>query len=216
MKKRIYDHIPKEVIKDMPLAAFKGRIIVVLTESEAKKAVDFLLTQEILGIDTETRPSFRKGKHNMVSLLQVSTHDTCFLFRLKRIGQSPSIIRLLENTHIPMIGLSLHDDMHALKELYKFTPGNYIDLQNIIRNIGIEDLSLQKIFANLFNKRLNKRQQLSNWDADVLSEKQQLYGATDAWACIKIYEEYLRLTETKDYTIISTKENNEQVSTDIS
>ena len=154
MKKRIYDHIPKEVIKDMPLAAFEGRIIVVLTESEAKKAVDFLLTQEILGIDTETRPSFRKGKHNMVSLLQVSTHDTCFLFRLKRIGQSPSIIRLLENTHIPMIGLSLHDDMHALKELYKFTPGNYIDLQNIIRNIGIEDLSLQKIFANLFNKRL--------------------------------------------------------------
>jgi ribonuclease D len=197
------------------MAKFQGRIVVVLNESEAEKAVNFLLTCNILGIDTETRPSFKKGQQHKVSLLQVSTHDICFLFRLKLIKQKSSIIRLLENKDVPMVGLSLHDDVMSLNRLFDFTPGNFIDLQNLVKTIGIEDLSLQKLYANFFHQRISKSQQLSNWDADILNEKQRLYAATDAWACIQIYEEYRRLSESRDFNLIN-NDKDEQLSENIS
>lgn len=199
----------------LPMAKFQGRIVVVLNELEAEKAVNFLLTCNILGIDTETRPSFKKGQQHKVSLLQVSTHDICFLFRLKLIKQKSSIIRLLENKDVPMVGLSLHDDVMSLHRLFDFTPGKFIDLQNLVKTIGIEDLSLQKLYANFFHQRISKSQQLSNWDADILNEKQRLYAATDAWACIQIYEEYRRLSESRDFNLIN-NDKDEQLSENIS
>lgn len=215
MKKNIYNHIDKSWLNTLPMAKFQGRIVVVLNELEAEKAVNFLLTCNILGIDTETRPSFKKGQKHKVSLLQVSTHDICFLFRLKLIKQKSSIIRLLENKDVPIVGLSLHDDVMSLHRLFDFTPGNFIDLQNLVKTIGIEDLSLQKLYANFFHQRISKSQQLSNWDADILNEKQRLYAATDAWACIQIYEEYRRLSESRDFNLIN-NDKDEQLSENIS
>lgn len=202
MKKSIVNKIDKKIIPTLPRVIFEGRIIVVLTEQVAEKAVDYLLSQDILGIDTETRPSFVKGRHYKVALLQVSTHDTCFLFRLNRIGLSPSIIRLLEDTTIPKIGLSLHDDINSLRRRGNFTPGWFIDLQHIMKDIGIEDMSLAKLYANLFGMKISKKEQLSNWEAEVLTEKQKLYAATDAWTCINLFEEYIRLKETGDYELV--------------
>ena len=204
MKKTIYNRFPKELIASLPVVSFQGRIEVVLTESQAARAVDYLLTMPLLGVDTETRPSFRKGHMHKVSLLQVSAHDICFLFRLNRLGMSRSIKRLLEDRLVPKIGLSLHDDMNGLHKLGDFRPGCFIDLQDHMNEIGIEDLSLQKLFANLLGKKINKREQLSNWECDILSEKQMLYAATDAWACIILYEELLRLKQSRNYVIIST------------
>ena len=215
MKKNIYNHIDKSWLNTLPMAKFQGRIVVVLNESEAEKAVNFLLTCNILGIDTETRPSFKKGQQHKVSLLQVSTHDICFFFFLKLIKQKSSIIRLLENKDVPIVGLSLHDDVMSLHRLFDFTPGYFIDLQNLVKTIGIEDLSLQKLYANFFHQRISKSQQLSNWDADILNEKQRLYAATDAWACIQIYEEYRRLSESRDFNLIN-NDKDEQLSENIS
>lgn len=197
----IYNKFDKKAISTLPLASFPGRIFVILSESEAEKAVDFLLSAKILGVDTETRPSFRKGQNHRVSLLQVSTHDTCFLFRLNMIGLSPAIVRLLENTSVPMVGLSWHDDLLSLRRRAEFTPGWFIDIQDHVREIGVEDLSLQKLYANLFHQKISKRQRLTNWDADVLTDKQKMYAATDAWACILLYEEIVRLRQTGDYRL---------------
>lgn len=201
MKKRIINKFDKKLIPTLPRVTFGGRIEVVLTENVAEKAVDYLLSQDILGIDTETRPSFTRGKQYKVALLQVSTRDVCFLFRLNHIGLSPSIIRLLEDTTVPKIGLSLHDDINSLHKRGDFTPGWFIDLQKEIKNIGIEDMSLAKLYANLFGMRISKREQLSNWEADVLNEKQKIYASTDAWVCIQMFEEYIRLKETRDYEL---------------
>ena len=207
MKKDIYyNKFPKRAITNRPRAVFTGRIIVVLTANEAMRAVEYLLDQDILGVDTETRPSFRKGVHYQVSLLQVSTHDTCFLFRLNN-EMMPALKPLLENTVVPMIGLSWHDDIHSLKERLDFTPGLFVDLQNIVGRLGIEDMSLQKLFANIFHQKISKRERLSNWEADALSEKQQIYAATDAWACIVLYEEIIRLQSTQDYNLIVVPED---------
>lgn len=202
MKKTIYNKYNKNAISNLPIASFEGRVIVVLTEAEAEKAVDYLLTVDILGMDTETRPSFKRGQTFKVALLQVSTRDTCFLFRLNLIGLCPAVIRLLENTTVPMIGLSWHDDLRMLKKRGEFTPGHFIELQNMVGDIGIKDLSLQKIYANLFSKKISKRQRLTNWEMPVLNDQQKIYAATDAWACIMIYEEIMRLKTTGDYDLI--------------
>ena len=212
MTRTIYSKFNKEEIPFLPQVVFTGRIIVVTTDKMAEKAVDFLLTQPILGVDTETKPVFRKGQSNQVSLLQVSTHDTCFLFRLNVLGIPSSIKRLLENTKTPMIGLSLHDDISALRKRTDFNMGNFIDLQKVVGDIGIADLSLQKIYANVFHEKISKRQRLTNWNQEELSDKQKVYAATDAWACILLYEEIERLKLTGDYKLIKIENNLQELS----
>ena len=207
MKKTIYHKYDKQRIPDLPKVLFEGRIVVILTESEAQKAVDYLLSQPILGVDTETRPSFKKGRANNVALLQVASHEICFLFRLNQLGISPAVKRLLEDKSVPKIGLSWHDDLNMLHKSGEFETGYFIDLQNHVREIGVEDLSLQKLYANFFGQKISKRERLTNWEADILNDKQKQYAATDAWACIMLYEELMRLEETGDYELIKTVED---------
>ena len=201
MKKILYSRFDKKLINTLPVVQFEGRIIVVISPGETKRAVDYLLSKDVLGVDTETRPSFKRGVSHIVSLLQVSTWDTCFLFRLNYTGLTPAIIRLLEDTKVPKIGLSWHDDILSLHKRSDFTPGYFIDLQKRVGELGIEDMSLQKLYANFFGQKIMKRQQLSNWEQDVLNDKQKIYAATDAWACLKLYEELLRLEKTNDYQL---------------
>ena len=206
MTKTLFNKFDKKLISKLPRVLFEGKIIVVITPKEAERAVDFLLKSPILGIDTETRPSFRRGKQNKVSLLQVSTPEICFLFRLNLIGMTPPIVRLLEDTEVMKVGLSLHDDVLSLTKRTSFTPGYFMDLQHLVKELGIEDMSLQKLYANMFGQKISKAQQLSNWEADILTERQKLYAATDAWACIMLYEEYVRLKETGDYVLQKVEE----------
>ncbi len=189
--------IEKSAVSQLPTVSFAGRIITIDSEAEAERAARALLKESILGIDTETRPSFRKGVHYKVSLLQLSTADTCFLFRLCRTGLTDALVELLENSNVKKIGLSLHDDFHALKERRTFTPGSFVELQKYVSDFGIEEMSLQKIYAIIFGERISKSQQLTNWDADVLTDKQKLYAATDAWSCLNIYNHLEQLKNNK-------------------
>jgi ribonuclease D len=208
--KTIQERYEKKEIQNLPRILFEGRIIVIFSEAEADKAVEYLMTKKILGVDTETRPSFKKGQIHQVSLLQISTNDTCFLFRLNRIGLTDSLIKLLEDCNTTKVGLSLQDDWRQLNLRRNFTPGSYIELQKEVKEIGIEDMSLQKIYANLFGQKIAKNQQLSNWEADTLSPAQQSYAATDAWACLQIHEEVTRLKRDKNYILeLSSPTNNE-------
>lgn len=211
MKKTIYNKYNKKAINNLPLVKFKGRVIVVVTPEEAEKAVTYLLSNSILGVDTETRPTFKKGESHKVSLLQVATYDTCFLFRLNLTGLTPAITRLLENKKVPMVGLSWHDDLLGLSKRGNFTPGKFIDLQNLVSDIGIEDLSLQKLYANLFNQKISKRARLSNWDAEVLTDKQKEYAAIDAWSCIQLYEEINKLKRSGDFQLIKVENDDEML-----
>ncbi len=187
----------------MPKVLFPGRIFVVYTESDAEKAVAYLKDQRIVGVDTETRPSFKRGTTHKVALLQISTQDTCFLFRLNRIGMPDSLQEFLMSDTLK-IGLSLKDDFNSLRKRQDMHPdrGNWIELQEYVGKFGIEDRSLQKIYANLFGEKISKNQRLSNWEAYVLSEGQKLYAATDAWACVEIYNCLSELESTGNYEII--------------
>ena len=186
----------------MPKVQFLGRVFVVYTEKEAEKAVAYLKTQFIVGIDTETRPSFRKGMTNKVALMQIATEDTCFLFRLNRMGMPDCLQEFLKGDTLK-VGLSLKDDFQVIrrrKDVHA-EEGNWIELQDYVGHFGIEDKSLQKLYANLFGQKISKSQRLSNWEAETLTESQIRYAATDAWACVQIYN-CLQEMEANGYELV--------------
>lgn len=193
--KKIVSKYDKRLIPALPRAVFPGHIEVIISEEGARRAVEILMRQPLLGFDTETRPSFTAGRMHQVSLLQVCGGNECFLFRLGRIGMPPCVVALLEDNSITKVGLSWHDDLRALARRGKFRPGTFVELQKLANGMGIEDMSLQKLYANVFGQKISKSQRLSNWDADSLTEAQKLYAATDAWACIRLYEELTRMQQ---------------------
>ena len=201
--KEIRQTISKAEIAQMPKVLFEGRVFIVYTEADADKAVEYLKTQPIVGVDTETRPSFKKGTTHKVALLQISTSDTCFLFRLNRIGMPESLLDFLMGDTLK-IGLSLKDDFMVLRRRkdLQAEEGNWIELQDYVGRFGIQDRSLQKIYANLFGQKISKSQRLSNWEAETLTESQVRYAATDAWACVEIYKCLSELERTGDYKVV--------------
>ena len=201
--KTIKDTISKAEIASMDKEVFGGRIFLVYTEADTQKAVAYLKDQSIVGVDTETRPSFKRGTVHKVALLQISTEDTCFLFRLNHIGM-PSALQEFLMSDVLKIGLSLKDDFLMLRrrEELHAEKGNWIELQDYVGRFGILDRSLQKIYANLFGKKISKSQRLSNWEAETLTESQIRYAATDAWACVRIYNCLSDMERTGDYEVV--------------
>jgi ribonuclease D len=189
--------INKEEINKLPLEAFNGKITIVDSQEKVTEAMNILQKQTVVGIDTETKPSFRKGTINKIALLQIATEDHCMLFRLNKIPFPEELVDFLSDKKIKKIGLALKDDLNGLNKHYKFNPENIIDLQSIVKSYGIFELSLQKIYAILFEKRISKSQRLTNWENDTLTEHQQIYAATDAWSTLLIYN---RLMQEKKLT----------------
>ena len=200
--KTLFRSTPKQLIATLPKVEFKGKIVVIHSQREVKAAVDYLKRQPIVGVDTETRPSFRRGLVYQVALLQVSTLDICFLFRLNMIGLPTELVELLESTEVKKIGLSLKDDLALLKRRAPFRPQGFLDLQDFVKTMGIEDMSLQKLYANVFGEKISKSAQLTNWENAVLTESQKMYAATDAYTTLRLYLELNQLKETGAYKII--------------
>ena len=198
----IPSNIAKADIAQMPNELFEGRIIVIHALADVEKAVNYLKGFPIVGIDTETRPSFAKGKTYEVSLLQLSTEDTCFLFRLNYIGMPKALVDLLQDGRQLKVGLSLRDDIQNLNRKHKFEPRGFLDLQHYVKEMGIEAQSLQKIYALLFGKKISKSQRLTNWEADVLTDRQKGYAATDAWACIRMYKYMEELKRSQGFRVM--------------
>jgi ribonuclease D len=181
--------ISKETMSKMPRATFEGQIIVVDTEQSLNDALAYLSTLREIGFDTETRPSFLKNKQYKMSLMQLSSNDTCFLVRLNKLHGIPPVLEaFLRNEKVKKIGLSLRDDFNGLHRITDVTPGNFIDLQTYVTAFGIEDMSLQKIYAILFGRKISKRDRLTNWEVESLTEAQRRYAALDAWSCLRIYQ----------------------------
>ncbi|MDR2472794.1 MAG: 3'-5' exonuclease domain-containing protein 2 [Tannerella sp.] len=181
--------ITKEDIDLMPREVFEGRIVVVENDKQLDRAIKVLSSCPEIGFDTETRPSFSKQTHYKTALMQLSTIDTCFLIRLNKFLKiSPTLEQFIINENVKKIGLSLRDDFNGLNGIKRIAPGNFIDLQNYVCRFGIEELSLRKIYAILFGKKISKRDRLTNWEACQLTEAQKQYAALDAWSCLKIYK----------------------------
>ena len=186
--------IKPEDIEKMPLGVFPGQIFVISRPGmELNRAVAYLRKQSMIGFDTETRPVFTPGaRQNHVALLQLSGSDKAFLFRINKIGMRKRICKILSDPGILKIGAASHDDVRGLQYFRPFEEQGFIDLQKIGWEWGIRDKSVKKMAANILGIKISKTQQLSNWEAEKLSESQKMYAATDAWVCLEMYKTLLK------------------------
>lgn len=183
--------ISKDDLGKLPIAEYSGKIVLVDSLEKFDSAIQELNESQIIGFDTETRPSFKKGQCYNVALIQLATENSCFLFRTNEIGFPVKLIELLENPEILKVGLSIHDDFHNLRKVTEIEPSGFIDLQTFVKDYKIIDNSLSKIYGVIFGERISKSQRLSNWESSELTTPQQTYAALDAFACLKIYR-YLK------------------------
>ena len=181
--------IDSEQLQKLEYASFPGKILVIdSVGAEFNRAVAYLRSQKVIGFDTETRPCFSANQPRYgVALLQLSGPEKAYLFRVNKIGMHKRLCSLMADKKIIKVGAAIHDDIRGLQKLREFNPGGFVDLQKIVWEWGIKDKSVKKMAAIILGFRISKTQQLSNWEAETLSEQQCRYGATDAWVCRQMY-----------------------------
>jgi ribonuclease D len=180
--------VDDEYIHSLPVKAFTGNIHVIDHSSVREGLRQILQENSIMGFDTETRPSFKKGRYHKVALLQLCTQNDAFLFRLNKTQLPEFVIEILENRDIVKVGVALKDDLIGLKKIMDLEPDGFVDLQKFVKQFGIEDNGLKKLVANVLGFRISKKSQTSNWEQDTLTNEQLVYAATDAWVCHQMYE----------------------------
>jgi ribonuclease D len=185
--------IDKETLNELPKGEFPGTIKLITKPDEVEEILPEIVLHDKLGFDTETKPAFHKGTRHGIALLQISSADTAWLFRLQETGLTPGLVKLLAEPKIKKIGAAILDDLRGLKKVTPFEPGGFIDLQKHVHEYGVEEKGVKKMAAIFLELKISKRQRLTNWEAEELTEPQMRYAATDAWICLKIYERMLAL-----------------------
>jgi ribonuclease D len=182
-------NISKDEIKELPIGKFEGDIHVVTKMGELHSAIRTLKKSDTLGFDTEKKPTFKKGQYHPPALIQLSTLDEAFLFRINHIGFHHTLVELFEDQSIAKIGVSIRDDLIELNKVYSFQPAGFVELNDVVSDLGITQNGVRNLAAILLEIRISKNQQVSNWESDTLSEAQLIYAATDAWVCLRMYDE---------------------------
>ncbi len=181
-------NIDNDEIVKLPRLSFEGEAFVISTEDELREKIKLFSTSSILGFDTESKPSFKKGRNNGIALVQLSDEKTALIIKVKEVGLPNELVTILENEKIVKVGAAIRDDLKGLKSIRNFNPKGFVDLQQIAVNYDIEGQSVRKLAAIVLGVRVSKSQQLSNWEAESLSFAQIDYAATDAWVCREIYQ----------------------------
>ncbi|MCW5910063.1 MAG: 3'-5' exonuclease domain-containing protein 2 [Cyclobacteriaceae bacterium] len=187
--------ISHEEINELPLGAFAGKVLVVSDEKLIPRVMDEVREHKVVGFDTETKPVFVRGQQNKVSLIQIALPDKVFLVRVKFTGMPASLVRFLESDETQKAGVALRDDIKALQRLKLYQPDGFIELADMSKQAGLQVESVKKLTALLLGFRISKSAQTSNWEAEVLNEKQISYAATDAWVCLEIYHKLRTLVK---------------------
>jgi ribonuclease D len=185
--------ISREAMAQLPIGRYEGKIVVVATPAELEEARADLQTETVVGLDTETRPSFRKGESHLPALVQLATARAVYLFQLRRTETHPPLADLLGEARIIKAGISLKDDLRALKRVFAFEEKNMLDLGTVARRAGLGQTGVRNLAGILLGFRIPKGTKTSNWAARELSEGQIVYAATDAWACRELYVKFRSL-----------------------
>ena len=183
--------ISPDEIQQLPMQTFTGEIVLVNTNDKLRTILPLLKSASVLGFDTETRPSFKRGEFHKVALLQFAFSNKAYLIQIHKTGVTVELADILSNANIIKAGVAIRDDIKALQKFRRFNPGGFIDLAVMARESGLEVESVKKLTALLLGFRISKTAQTSNWEAAVLTEKQIEYAATDAWVCVEIYKKLM-------------------------
>tara|TARA_B100001758_G_C18274894_1_gene538383 strand:- start:25 stop:618 length:594 start_codon:yes stop_codon:yes gene_type:complete len=184
-------YVSKDEIKNYSIEKFPGKIFVIEKEEDVAAAYLYLKNQKIIGFDTESKPTFKKGVPSKVSLIQFSTENQAFLFRINKIGFKEEIIHLISSKKIKKIGIAINDDIKALQQIKSFEVNNIIDLNQLALKLGFESIGAVKLSILILGFSISKSVRLSNWEKKSLTMSQIEYAATDAWICNMIYNKLL-------------------------
>jgi ribonuclease D len=185
-------NITQDELNVLPLKAYAGKVQVVTDPKYLPKIASEIARHKVVGFDTETRPSFKKGQIYKIALLQLAIPNKVFLIRTHHTGIDPHIISVFENPEILKVGVAIRDDIKALQTLKHFAPNGFVELANLSKEVGLEVESVKKLAGLVLGFRISKSAQTSNWEAPTLTEKQIEYAATDAWVCLELYEKMIR------------------------
>lgn len=181
--------ISKTEINELPMGQFEGDIVLVDRMDQVREVLDEIERHKHLGFDTETKPSFTKGTQHMVALMQLATDDVAFLVRINQIGVPGELLEVLQSKSVTKIGAAVLDDLRALQKIKRgFVPESFFDLNDELKKVGFQNVGVRNLAAMVLNMRISKSEQVSNWEASVLTEKQMVYAATDAWACLQVFK----------------------------
>ena len=191
-------YVSKDEIKNYSVEKFNGKISIIDKKKDLLDAYLFLKKQKIIGFDTESRPTFKKGVSSNVSLIQFSTKNEAFLFRINIIGFDDKLIDLINDKKIKKIGIAIFDDIKSLQKIKEFESNSVIDLNKLALNLGFESIGAVKLSILILGFSISKSARLSNWEKKDLTTSQIEYAATDAWICNMIYKKLLNEGEIKD------------------
>ena len=191
-------YISKEDVKNYSIENFSGKIIIVDKKEDIIESCLYLKRQKIIGFDTESKPTFKKGVTSKVSLVQFSTEDRAFLFRINKIGLDNLIIDIISDKKIKKIGIAIYDDIKALQRIKAFESNNIIDLNQLALKLGFESIGAVKLSILILGFSISKSARLSNWEQINLTHSQIEYAATDAWICNMIYNKLLNEGEIRN------------------
>ena len=191
-------YVSKDEIKNYSVEKFNGKISIIDKKKDLLDAYLFLKKQKIIGFDTESRPTFKKGLSSNVSLIQFSTKNEVFLFRINIIGFDDMLIDLINDKKIKKIGIAIFDDIKSLQKIKEFESNSVIDLNKLALNLGFESIGAVKLSILILGFSISKSARLSNWEKKDLTTSQIEYAATDAWICNMIYKKLLNEGEIKD------------------
>lgn len=189
------DYVTPEEVNALPLIYYEGKTVLINDEGKIAQAVDEIREHQVLGFDTETKPSFKKGEFHHISLIQLAIPDKVFLFRINHSGFTKPLQDLFSDDQILKVGVGLRDDIIGLKKIADFKDGGFKELHDYVKDLGVRNTGLRKLAAILMQVRISKGQQTSNWENQVLTPNQVRYAATDAWVCLEMY----RLLADKGY-----------------
>ena len=114
--------ISKQAVAEMEPVVFDGPVTIVDTPEQLDAALADLRSHALVGFDTETKPSFKKGCVNKVALMQLSTDTHNYLIRLNKLGIPAPLREFLENPAITKVGLSVHDDFSVMRRTEPVEP----------------------------------------------------------------------------------------------
>ncbi|MFT6055565.1 MAG: ribonuclease D [Roseivirga sp.] len=181
--------ITKEDLMELPLSEYQGKVVIAVSEESIREALEEINHFDVVGFDTEARPTFKKGQIRQISLIQIATDEKVYLLRIMHTGLMKCIIDFMENPKIIKVGIGLDDDFNLLNKLRKFNKQGFLDLNKRFKEIGAENIGARNLAGMMLGIRISKSAQTSNWEAEQYSEKQISYAATDAWICLEIYRE---------------------------
>ena len=188
MKK--YKKLSKNEINSLPQIKFNGDVEVLSSNDNVQAAVNYLMNYDLIGFDTETKPTFVKGPLNPPSILQLACIDKVYIFQLDNESLYKKLFPILSNENITKCGVSVDRDLIELMYLSPFDPLSFVDLGNIARDYDVPHHGLRGLVAMFLKHRISKGAQISDWSKTVLSPSQITYAATDAWISLKLFEAF--------------------------